>query len=94
MELRLTSLNDFLKIWRKDFLGTEGLFIPGEKVFPLGQQIGLTISIANETWGKAQVLPVWSNLFGPVSADLPRGTFLKIIRADKNLLEKISSTCS
>ncbi len=93
MELRLPSNNDFVKIWKKDFLGHQGFFIPGEKFFPLGQEFTLTISIENETWGSALVQPVWSNLFGPVSADLPKGTFLKMIRAEKNLQQKISDSC-
>ncbi len=93
MELRLSTLNDFLKIWKKDFLGHQGLFIPGEKCFPLGQEISISISIENESWGSAQVLPVWANICGPVSAELPRGTFLKIVRAEKNLQQKISNTC-
>ncbi len=94
MELRLSKINDFLKIWKNDFLGHQGLFIPGEKCFPLGQELTISISIESEIWGSALVIPVWSNLYGPVSPDLPRGTFLKIIRAEKNLQLKISSTCS
>ncbi|MFP4083784.1 MAG: hypothetical protein ACOCPS_01210 [Desulfonatronovibrio sp.] len=94
MELRLTTVNDFLKIWKKDFLGHQGFFIPGEKCFPLGQELTINISIADQAWGSAQVLPVWANLFGPASPDLPRGTFLKIIRTDKNLEQKISNTCT
>jgi Tfp pilus assembly protein PilZ len=91
MELRLSGVGDFLKIWKKDFLGQQGFFIPGDKNFALGQEFTLSISIDGESWGSAQVLPVWSNQFGPVSADTPRGTFLRLIRAEKNLQQKIGS---
>jgi len=94
MELRLSSVSEFLKIWKTDFLGHRGLLIPGDNNFALGKEFTITILIDKETWGSAQVLPVWANSFGPVSADLPRGTFLKIIRAEKCLLQKISKTCS
>ncbi len=94
MELRLSGISDFLKIWKKDFLGQQGFFIPGEKSFALGQEFTINISIGSETWGSAQVLPVWSNLSGPVSPDLPRGTFLRIIRAEKDLQQKISNNTS
>lgn len=91
MELRLSTVNDFLKIWKKNFLGQQGFFIPGKKIFSLGQELSITISIGDETWGSAQVLPVWANPFGPASVDLPRGTFLKIIRTEKSLQHKISN---
>lgn len=94
MELRLTTTNDFLKIWKQDFLGHQGLFIPGEKAFALGQEMTINICVAGQTWGNALVLPVWANLHGPVSTDLPRGTFLKIIRTEKNLQQQISINCS
>jgi Tfp pilus assembly protein PilZ len=94
MELRLSSDSDFLKIWKNGFLGQKGLFIPGEKYFPLGQEFTITIYIDNETLGSALVKPVWCNLSGPVNPDLPRGTFLKIIRAEKNLQLKINCVCS
>ncbi|RQD67537.1 MAG: hypothetical protein D5R98_00830 [Desulfonatronovibrio sp. MSAO_Bac4] len=94
MELRLTTINDFLKIWKQDFLGHQGLFIPGEKSFTLGQEMTINICVEGQVWGSALVLPVWANQHGPVSTDLPRGTFLKIIRTEKNLQQQISNNCS
>ncbi len=92
MELRLSSLNDFQKIWKNNFLSCQGLFIPGEKCFELGRELTISITIEDSKWGNIQVVPVWANIHGPATPYLPRGTFLKVIRMEKEFQTRIRQT--
>ncbi|WP_028573912.1 hypothetical protein [Desulfonatronovibrio hydrogenovorans] len=85
MEIKVASTDDFKKIWKQNFLGQQGFFIPGTREFTLGMKTDLTFSIGKDICGKALLLPVWSNRHGPRNQDLPRGTFLTIIRMDPDL---------
>ncbi len=85
MKVRLASRGDLLKIWKEDFLGNRGFFLPGEEKFALGEEMDLVLEVDNVEIGKAKVCVAWQNLYGKVSEFTPRGSFLKIINMDSDL---------
>lgn len=91
MELRLNSRQDFLKIWKNNFLGRQGLFIPGERDFQLGREMSISLSVEGSSWGTARVIPVWTNQHGPCTREMPRGTFLILVGTCSALRRQLDS---
>ncbi len=89
MKVRLCSKKDLLKIWKDDFLGNRGFFLPGESKFSLGEEIELAFETDNESLGKARACVVWQNIYGRISEFTPRGTFLRVISMDPELEKNI-----
>ncbi len=94
MELKLPASKDLARVWQESFLGTKGFFIPGDHEFILEREMDIDLIIAGEKWGTLKMVPVWANLYGPVSTDLPRGTFLKLLSCESELEKKIRDCCS
>ncbi|MFW6005325.1 MAG: hypothetical protein ACOCPN_02495 [Desulfonatronovibrionaceae bacterium] len=91
MELRLNSRQDFQKIWKNDFLGQQGLFIPGNRDFQLGREMSISLNVEGSSWGTARVVPVWTNQHGPNTPELPRGTFLILVSVCSRLRQQLDS---
>ncbi|GEM_PF-1421050 len=93
MELKLPSCKDLRSIWQESFLGQKGFFIPGERKFPIGREMKIELVVEGSHWGSLKVVPVWANLFGPESSDLPRGTFLQLSSCEQDLEKRIKAAC-
>ncbi|EFI34920.1 conserved hypothetical protein [Desulfonatronospira thiodismutans ASO3-1] len=93
MELKLPSSRDLRSIWQESFLGQKGFFIPGERKLPIGREMKIDLVVEGSSWGSLKMVPVWANLSGPESSDLPRGTFLLLTSCEQELEKRIKSCC-
>jgi len=93
MELKLPASKDLSCIWKENFLGCKGFLIPGEQEFALGREMNMVLIIEKKMWGTLKMVPVWANIFGPPSQELPRGTFFRLLSCDRELEKKIKDNC-
>jgi hypothetical protein len=91
MYLKFNKVEDFFKVWKEDFFGQRGLFLPVDKRFGLGQAVSIQIFVKGEDWGKIEVLSVWANIHGPEKEDIPRGIFLRLIKAESEFERKLAA---
>ena len=89
MNLKFSKRKDFASIWRSDFLGQKGFFLPGQRKLDLSKEMEVELVVAGESWGTAQVVVSWINQHGNTSEMTPQGVFLQLIKADKELERKI-----
>ncbi len=85
MKIRLSSRGDLMRIWKDDFLGNRGFFLPGEGKFSVGEEMEVTFEVEGKEVGKAKVYVAWQNLYGRVGELTPRGTFLRVMTMDEGL---------
>ena len=91
MQLRLGSLKDFVSIWRDDFLGKQGFFLPGRRDFEFGKTVKMDIRVQGEEWGTVEVALAWFNAHGMNSEQTPRGAFMALVHADGAFRKKLQS---
>jgi hypothetical protein len=91
MKLHCKSLQDLFKLYKPDFLGQKGFLLPGQQPFSPGMTVDLSISVNEEYIGTAKTTMIWQNLEMKGSDILPLGTFFKLLNADKNLEQTLSS---
>jgi hypothetical protein len=89
MNLKFSKSKDFASIWRRDFLGQKGFFLPGQRNLPLSKEMEVELMVAGESWGTAQVVVSWSNQHGNASDLTPHGVFLQLLKADRELERRI-----
>ncbi len=89
MRLTFPSLAKFASVWQEDFLGQQGFLLPPKYDMPLGQEVDLEVLVQDEKWGRARMLPIWSNRYGPNTEATPQGVFLRLIRADDALERRL-----
>jgi Tfp pilus assembly protein PilZ len=91
MQLRLGSLKDFVSIWRDDFLGMQGFFLPEKRKFVMGESFSMDIRVQDEEWGSVEVALAWHNAHGMNTEQTPRGAFLALVHADGSFRKKLQS---
>lgn len=89
MHLKFSKPKDFASIWRSDFLGQKGFFLPGQRKLPLSRELEVELVVAGESWGTAQTVVSWINQYGNASEMTPQGVFLQLIKADSELERRI-----
>lgn len=85
MRLAFPTFAQLKQVWREDFLGQRGVFLPPKYDLPLGQEVELDVEVCGEKWGRARLVPVWKNQHGPQSDHLPLGVFLRVLFAEDAL---------
>ena len=91
MQLRLGSLKDFVSIWRDDFLGRQGFFLPEKRKFVMGEPFKIDVRVQEEQWGSVEVALAWYNINGMNTEQTPRGVFLALLQADGSFRKKLQS---
>ncbi|MCF8039273.1 MAG: hypothetical protein K9K79_08140 [Desulfohalobiaceae bacterium] len=90
MKLKCKSVSHLLQLYRFDFLGQQGFLVPGGQPFSPGKRIELHISVGDEYVGSARTTMIWQNLTHKSPELLPRGTFLKLLDCDRNLMQLLN----
>ena len=91
MQLRLGSLKDFVSIWRDDFLGKQGFFLPEKRKFVMGEPFKMEICVQGEAWGTVEVALAWYNAHGMNNEQTPRGAFLALVHGDGAFRKRLQS---
>ncbi|MCF8107667.1 MAG: hypothetical protein K9J81_01600 [Desulfohalobiaceae bacterium] len=90
MKLKCKTNQHLLQLFHPDFLGQQGFLLPGDQPFTPGKHVDLHIQVAEEAIGTAKTIMIWQNLFAKGSDLLPQGTFLRLLQADKPLMQILS----
>ena len=89
MRLAFPTFAQLKQVWREDFLGQRGFFLPPKYDMPLGQEVELDVEVGGEKWGRARLVPVWKNQHGPQSEHLPLGLFLRLLSAEDGVEQRL-----
>ena len=91
MKLTFSNAKQLKQIWKPNFFGLQGFFLPYDQKFYLGQELEISFVVNEQDWGIAQIKVVWQNIYGQDNEITPKGTFLKIKTVDDKLKTQLNS---
>lgn len=91
MQLKFNSIKEIASVWKSNFLGHRGFFLPGQKKLKLGQKLDVEVFVEGSSWGKVNLVVVWYNWHGVTTQATPRGVFLRVINAVPEFEKQINN---